>query len=813
MVQAGAKGSTVNCMQISCLLGQIELEGRRPPIMLSGRSLPTFLPYDTTPRSGGFVDGRFLTGVRPPEFFLHAMAGREGLVDTAVKTSRSGYLQRCLVKHLEGITVNYDLTVRDSDGSVLQFLYGEDGLDISKTRFLSSNQMYFLEDNYKAFLYRLDPTSAVSVLETTKAAKYQRKVDKWKKKQKQRLATPRIRRSGFLDYCDQHLPEILAKYSDNSHSTRAQAHRSVIDLWYSSSPMLRKEFNDKHDTVYYPTTSVLRPDRYFGSVPEKLTSDIEQYISTSPTFKNNGNQQTLLTPEKFRTLSQFKCLRAVAEPGEPVGLLAAQSIGEPSTQMTLNTFHFAGRGEMNVTLGIPRLREILMTGSPNIKTPAMDVPLLPLPDAKEQGENIKKYFSRVLLKDVLDSVEVWESLDRKGEGFYHRSYVIKLTFLDPKYYKDEYIVTPSKILEFVETCFINKLTAVISKEIKKSKDKLLKTPGTYVDKDSIPQQSSGDDDKDIDNEGMGHDSDDDSDESDVEEAEKAIKNKKQQVSYEAADDEDIEAIEGEEEEGKEEEENEKDTRKDNNEESIQLDMEAESMYEPLPSQKSTSMDSSRIEAVVSKNSHLSEYIYDAENERWCQFTLKFETGNDKIMMSYFIEKLSNKVVVWEVPDIKKGFLAESQVPGEEGLYRLKTEGVNMQELWKHSDLLNVRKAYTNNIHIIASTFGIEAAAVAIIKEVSSVFNVYGISVNHRHLSLIADYMTFDGDYKSFSRFGMNSNSSPFQQMSFETTMKFLRSATVRGDVDTLRSPSACLVTGNVVHGGTGAFQCLQKLVI
>uniref|UniRef100_A0A1X7UR27 DNA-directed RNA polymerase n=1 Tax=Amphimedon queenslandica TaxID=400682 RepID=A0A1X7UR27_AMPQE len=71
------------------------------------------------------------------------------------------------------------------------------------------------------------------------------------------------------------------------------------------------------------------------------------------------------------------------------------------------------------------------------------------------------------------------------------------------------------------------------------------------------------------------------------------------------------------------------------------------------------------------------------------------------------------------------------------------------------------------------------------QEVSSVFNVYGISVNHHHLSLIADYMRFDGDYESFSRFGMNSNSSPFQQMSFETTMKFLRSATVRGDVDTL----------------------------
>ena len=71
-----------------------------------------------------------------------------------------------------------------------------------------------------------------------------------------------------------------------------------------------------------------------------------------------------------------KAVAASCEPGEPVGVLAAQSIGEPSTQMTLNTFHFAGRGEMNVTLGIPRLREILTVASANIQTPSMDIPLL-----------------------------------------------------------------------------------------------------------------------------------------------------------------------------------------------------------------------------------------------------------------------------------------------------------------------------------------------------------------------------------------------------------------------------------------------------
>lgn len=84
------------------LPGQIELEGKRPPLMLSGKSLPCFRPYDTHPRAGGFIDGRFLNGIRPQELFFQCMAGREGLIDTAVKTSRSGYLQRCLIKLLEG---------------------------------------------------------------------------------------------------------------------------------------------------------------------------------------------------------------------------------------------------------------------------------------------------------------------------------------------------------------------------------------------------------------------------------------------------------------------------------------------------------------------------------------------------------------------------------------------------------------------------------------------------------------------------------------------------------------------------------------
>lgn len=77
MVGSGAKGSTVNTMQISCLLGQIELEGKRPPMMISGRTLPCFPVFEMCPKAGGFIDGRFMTGIQPQDFFFHCMAGRE----------------------------------------------------------------------------------------------------------------------------------------------------------------------------------------------------------------------------------------------------------------------------------------------------------------------------------------------------------------------------------------------------------------------------------------------------------------------------------------------------------------------------------------------------------------------------------------------------------------------------------------------------------------------------------------------------------------------------------------------------------------
>ncbi|KAK5673655.1 DNA-directed RNA polymerase II core subunit rpo21, partial [Elasticomyces elasticus] len=129
MARSGSKGSTINISQMTAVVGQQSVEGKRIPFGFKYRTLPHFTKDDYSPESRGFVENSYLRGLTPTEFFFHAMAGREGLIDTAVKTAETGYIQRKLVKALEEVTVKYDGTVRNSLGDIIQFIYGEDGLD------------------------------------------------------------------------------------------------------------------------------------------------------------------------------------------------------------------------------------------------------------------------------------------------------------------------------------------------------------------------------------------------------------------------------------------------------------------------------------------------------------------------------------------------------------------------------------------------------------------------------------------------------------------------------------------------------------
>jgi RNA polymerase Rpb1, domain 5/RNA polymerase Rpb1, domain 4/RNA polymerase Rpb1, domain 3 len=315
MTQSGAKGSAVNAQQISCALGQQELEGRRVPVMVSGKTLPSFKAFETKAIAGGYVASRFLTGVKPQEFFFHCMAGREGLIDTAVKTSRSGYLQRCLIKHLEGIRVHYDHTVRGSDASVYQFHYGGDALDVTKQKHLY--EFEFMVQNRISFANRYRPkeVAAAGSIDDIAAMEYMKQVIK--------------------------------------KSTKVKGPSRV----------------SKRDQ-FAPALTMYSPSRYLGATSERFAEKISEYIKTNPhgLLKSKKDEDVAPKPKQrqepmatkhFSLLMNIKYMRSLVEPGEAVGLLASQgfviflgardvlitifcSIGEPSTQMTLNTFHFAG---------------------------------------------------------------------------------------------------------------------------------------------------------------------------------------------------------------------------------------------------------------------------------------------------------------------------------------------------------------------------------------------------------------------------------------------------------------------------------------
>ena len=129
MVRAGSKGSDINISQMVSCLGQQQVDGKRIPYGFEERTLPHYTKYDDSPVARGFVEQSFIDGLKPAELFFHAMGGRVGLIDTAVKTSQTGYIQRRLVKSLEDLKVEYDMTVRNGKNKVIQFRYGDDSFD------------------------------------------------------------------------------------------------------------------------------------------------------------------------------------------------------------------------------------------------------------------------------------------------------------------------------------------------------------------------------------------------------------------------------------------------------------------------------------------------------------------------------------------------------------------------------------------------------------------------------------------------------------------------------------------------------------
>lgn len=809
MTVTGAKGSPVNVSQISCLLGAQALEGRRVPVMISGKTLPSFKPFDTSMRSGGFIEGRFLTGIRPQEYYFHCMAGREGLIDTAVKTASSGYLQRCLIKHLEGARVHYDSTVRNSDGSVLQFQYGEDGLDVTKSKYL--DQFEFTAANFATFVSRYNPRQLGEVFkpEDTEAV--------------------------------------------NKH--------------------IKKALSKPHK--YPPVMSIYNPSRYFGSMSESYIKDIEQFISknaggllkskskkkkrkheametengddaTAIVSAKVGSAREPLDAERFRALLSVLYLRGLAEPGEAVGLLAAQGVGEPSTQMTLNTFHFAGHGAANVTLGIPRLREIVMTASQKIKTPIMHLPVLD-EITDEQMKTFCKDGSRLLLSQVVDYATVTERISGKTletDFSRRKTYRVRLNFYPIAECQQQYNVSLEGILASLEATFVPTLEREIVAELKRlSRDRVRQAQSigkgeTFNDR--VAEAEAIDEDaqvngaanpnksnkktsaKTIQPEGQSADDSDDEDGSDLEEGDGDADDAKRRqksghhASYEDDDDSDdddsnhgpdtVESLEAEFAEGGKRRKNKKSNHEDD-------DLEYSGVNGPEQGLITEDIDD-RVKELESNLQSFSKFVtnftFDVNSGSWADFELHLAGTEDKLLLMNVVERACAASIVHEIPNIAR-VLIPPPAPGVT-TRSLTAEGINFRGVWDFGfGVVDFNQLYTNDIGALLHTYGVEAARAAIVAEMSGIFGTYGIDVSMRHLYLIADYQTSEGGFKPFSRGGIANSPSPLLKASFEMTMAFLGAAALHGEVDALDGPSAKLVVGRPVPVGTGTMEVRMPL--
>ncbi|CAI9105246.1 OLC1v1004130C1 [Oldenlandia corymbosa var. corymbosa] len=351
MSQCGSKGSPINISQMVACVGQQSVGGRRAPNGFIDRSLPHFPRKSKIPQAKGFVANSFYSGLTATEFFFHTMGGREGLVDTAVKTADTGYMSRRLMKALEDLSIHYDNTVRNASSCIVQFVYGDDGMDPAQMEEKTGQPL-----NFDRLLMNVKATCNAGDMKSLS-------------------------------------PSEICKMTDERLSEHDMTPEGGCSVAFRDS--LAKFLKDKCVTCLKNTI-------------EDLKSDADQ---------NGGNNQDHLQNISLNisgiTAQQLEVFLRVCisryhnkriEAGTAIGAIGAQSIGEPGTQMTLKTFHFAGVASMNVTLGVPRIKEIINAAN-KISTPIISAKLKDEYSAKD-ASMAKARIEKTLLGQVAKSIKI-----------------------------------------------------------------------------------------------------------------------------------------------------------------------------------------------------------------------------------------------------------------------------------------------------------------------------------------------------------------------------------------------------------------------
>lgn len=377
MAKCGSKGSNINVSQMVASVGQQMIGGKRVADGFQDRTLPHFPKAARQPASKGFVSNSFYSGLTPTEFIFHAMSGREGLVDTAVKTAETGYMSRRLMKSLEDLSAQYDHTVRNSSAGIVQFQYGDDNLDP-------------VDMEGKAKPVNFERTFTHAITSTWDNSESSLSPNEVKEIATEKLNTERnkyIRMSldgeRQLDYNDE------SDYGIDQLESIRDFLDTVQEFIFKKADKLSKTLS--HLAIPQPSTKAKL----------KRTQD-----STKYNLADGIAKISLTALSTFIRLCITKYDRSRVQPGHAVGAIGAQSIGEPGTQMTLKTFHFAGVAGMSITQGVPRIKEII-NASKIISTPVISCELSNK-TSEEAARIVKSRIEKTYLRDIIAYIEdVW----------------------------------------------------------------------------------------------------------------------------------------------------------------------------------------------------------------------------------------------------------------------------------------------------------------------------------------------------------------------------------------------------------------------
>ena len=333
MITAGSKGKDLNLAQMTATLGQVNVDLKRPGYGFEGRTLPHYTKFDDGAYARGFVNSSFARGLKPSEFLFHCMGGRVGLIDTAVRTSESGYISRKLVKAMEDCKIATDGTVRNALGQIVQVLYGEDGMDAVS---IEDQTMFNLNyDGQKmADEFLIAEGEVPDEWLTEKAASEWKRNPQW-----ERFA------EHFRQLMDDRACIVMFMNGGNKDIEKDRTVQFPVNL----QRIINDALENQRLAAPRGWPSDLDPREVIDAIDDAVSSlTAHPYMDQAPVF--SALLRSYLSPKRLLREGMFKKTfedivykirerfdDSVAQIGDMIGIVSAQSLGEPTTQLTLNS--------------------------------------------------------------------------------------------------------------------------------------------------------------------------------------------------------------------------------------------------------------------------------------------------------------------------------------------------------------------------------------------------------------------------------------------------------------------------------------------